>query len=91
MQLGKAGVCTVRAALSLLGTVELSFHSGELLRCMYRPGRVDSWKWGGVVTGTLTWPEKKTDRSSVSRTEVALGGRDRKLGGEQEVEDSACP
>lgn len=57
---------------------------------MYRPGRVDSWKWGGVVTGTFSWPEK-TDRSSVSRTEVALRGRDRKLSGEQEVEGSACP
>lgn len=58
---------------------------------MCRPGRVDSWKWGGVVTGTLTWLEKKADRSSLSRTKVALGGKDRKLGGEQEVEGSACP
>lgn len=56
-QLGKAGVCAVRAALSVPGNLQNSIstsesYSGRDSRCV-EPGRGGNWKLGvGVVTGT---------------------------------------
>lgn len=94
MQLGKAGVCQVRAAVFFQATRGTQFpHLRVTLgysMCV-EPGRGGNWKLG---VGLLQRPSPGSlwaDKRSVSRSEIPFGGRDRKPGEGQNWKGGLVP